>query len=68
MLFVGYESSRGLGTECLSLGTNRLGTKDPWVRNDWIPIDTRREVVEAVSLIMLCKFLISCVHPEASWN
>ena len=23
-------------TKCLSLGTNRLGTKDPRVRNDWI--------------------------------
>ena len=30
-------------------------------------INTRREVVEAVSL-MLFKSLISCVHPEASWN
>ena len=30
-------------------------------------IDTRGEVVEAVSL-MLFKFLIVCVHPEASWN
>ena len=36
-LFVGYESSRELGTKCLSLGANRLGAKDPWVRNDWIP-------------------------------
>ena len=26
-----------VGTKRLSLGTNRLGTKDPWVRNDWIP-------------------------------
>ena len=26
-----------MGTKRLSLGTNRLGTKDPWVRNDWIP-------------------------------
>ena len=26
-----------MGTKCLRLGTNRLGTKDPWVRNDWIP-------------------------------
>ena len=41
---VGYESSRGLGTNWskvgtkrLSLGTNHLGTKDPWVRNNWIP-------------------------------
>ena len=33
--FVGYESSRGLGTKCLSLGTNRPGTKHPWVRNDY---------------------------------
>ena len=30
-------------------------------------INTRREVVEAVSL-MLFKSLIFCVHPEASWN
>ena len=30
-------------------------------------INTRREVVEAVSL-MLSKSLIFCVHPEASWN
>ena len=26
-----------MGTKRLSLVTNRLGTKDPWVRNDWIP-------------------------------
>ena len=30
-------------------------------------INTRREVMEAV-LLMLFKSLISCVHPEASWN
>ena len=30
-------------------------------------INTRREVVEAV-LLMLFKTLISCVHPEASWS
>ena len=30
-------------------------------------ITTRREVVEAVSL-MLSKSLIFCVQPEASWN
>ena len=30
-------------------------------------INTRREVVKAV-LLMLFKSLISCVHPEASWN
>ena len=30
-------------------------------------INTRREVVEAV-LLMLFKSLISCVHPEALWN
>ena len=30
-------------------------------------INTRREVVEAV-LLMLFKSWISCVHPEASWN
>ena len=30
-------------------------------------IITRREVVEAV-LLMLFKSFISCVHPEASWN
>ena len=30
-------------------------------------INTRGEVVEAVSL-MLFKSLILCVHPEASWN
>ena len=30
-------------------------------------INTRREVVEAVSLILF-KSLIFCVHPEASWN
>ena len=30
-------------------------------------INTRREVVEAVSL-MLFKSLISCVPPEASWS
>ena len=42
--FVGYESPRGLGVNWskvgkkrLSLGTNRLGRKDPWIRNDWIP-------------------------------
>ena len=32
-----------------------------------IVINTRREVVEAV-LLMLVKSLISCVHPEALWN
>ena len=30
-------------------------------------INTRREVVEAI-LLMLFKSLISCVHPGASWN
>ena len=30
-------------------------------------INTQREVVEVVSL-MLFKSLILCVHPEASWN
>ena len=30
-------------------------------------INTRRQVVEAVSL-MRFKSLILCVHPEASWN
>ena len=30
-------------------------------------INTRREEVEAVSL-MLFKSLIPCVHPDASWN
>ena len=30
-------------------------------------INTRCEVVEAV-LLMLFKSVISCVHPEASWN
>ena len=30
-------------------------------------INTRREVMEAV-LLMLFKSWISCVHPEASWN
>ena len=30
-------------------------------------VNTRREVVEAV-LLMLFKSLISCVHPEASWS
>ena len=62
---VGYESSRGLGTNWskvgtkrLSLGTNHLGTKDPWVRNDWIPgqqrvrnialINTEREYANSV--------------------
>ena len=30
-------------------------------------INTRREVMEAVSL-MLFKSLTSCVHPEASWS
>ena len=30
-------------------------------------INTRREVVEVV-LLMLFKPLISCVHPETSWN
>ena len=25
-----------VGTKRLCLGTNRLGAKDPWVRNDWI--------------------------------
>ena len=30
-------------------------------------MNTRREVVEVVSL-MLFKSLIFCVHPEASWN
>ena len=30
-------------------------------------INTRREVVEAVTL-MLFKSFILCVHPEASWN
>ena len=30
-------------------------------------VNTRREVVEAVSL-MLFKTLISCVQPENSWN
>ena len=35
--------------------------------NAWKVINTRREVVEAVSL-MLFKSLIFCVHPEPSWN
>ena len=35
--------------------------------NAWNIINTRREVVEAVSL-MLFKSLILCVHLEASWN
>ena len=30
-------------------------------------INTRHEVVEAVSLLLF-KSLILCVHPEASWN
>ena len=30
-------------------------------------MNTRREVVEAV-LLMLLESLNSCVHPEASWN
>ena len=30
-------------------------------------INTRREMVEAVSL-MLFNSLVFCVHPEASWN
>ena len=35
-------SVRGLGTKCLS-----LGTKDPWVRNDWILVSgwtTERQI------------------------
>jgi len=28
-------TDRKLGTKRPSLGTNRLGTKRPWVRNDW---------------------------------
>ena len=35
--------------------------------NAWNIINTRREVVEAVSL-MLFKSLILCVHLEAWWN
>ena len=35
--------------------------------NAWNIINTRREVVEAVSS-MLFKSLILCVHLEASWN
>ena len=36
-----------MGTKRLSLGTNRLGTKEPWVRNDWIPIhaDAAKEYI-----------------------
>ena len=33
-----------VGTKRLSLGTNRLGTKDPWVRNDWIPCQEFRDI------------------------
>ena len=29
------QTDRKAGTKRLSLGTNRLGTKHPWVRNDW---------------------------------
>ena len=33
--FAGYESTRGLvRTDLKWMGTNRLGTKDPWLRND----------------------------------
>ena len=42
VIFLGYESTKRLGTnrpkvgtKRLSLGTKRLGTKRPWVRNDW---------------------------------
>lgn len=27
-----------LGMKRQSLGTNCLGTKDPWVQNDWMPL------------------------------
>ena len=30
-------TDRKVGMKRPSLGTNHLGTKDPWVRNDWIP-------------------------------
>ena len=40
-----------LGTNCLNLGTNRLSTNRPWVRNDWIPLTMPREAVcSALSL------------------
>ena len=26
-----------VATKRLSLGTKRLDTKDPWLRNDWMP-------------------------------
>ena len=35
--------------------------------NSGMAINTRGEVAEAVSLILL-KSLISCVHPQASWS
>ena len=38
-----------------------------FIGNAWNIINTRREVVEAVSL-MVFKSLILCVHLEASWN
>ena len=33
-----------MGTKRLSLGTNRLGTKEPWVRNDWQPYSVSKLV------------------------
>ena len=38
-----------------------------FIGNAWNIINTRREVVKAVSL-MVFKSLILCVHLEASWN
>ena len=33
-----------MGTKRLSLGTKRLGTKRPWVRNDWIHVGSGNEI------------------------
>ena len=35
-IFLGTNRPK-VGTKRLNLGTKRLGTKRPWVRNDWIP-------------------------------
>ena len=52
-----------VGTKRLSLGANRLGTKRPWVRNDWIPIKLGSSVgclrvpqVHFVRKQTMCKF------------
>ena len=57
--FVGFESSRGLGSKRLSLGTNRLGTKYPWGSMGTKRLDTRQVLhpVCRIALFMLLPYL-----------